>query len=143
MVYDIKNYAGNTIGTVEFPDDMPDSVIQEKLAEYAKPASGSELTDLQKLELKSVGYIEFGKKLYTTITEKVWAVNTLAIFNGNPMSVNDTITLLQTSDVLEKSLKSGSLKTAKIIIGQLVAQFPQYSDIGALAINEINSFMGL
>lgn len=143
MLYDIKNYAGDIIGSADFPDNMPSELIQEKLAEYAKPLSISSLTTLQRLEIKSVEYMGFGSKLYSTIAQKVWAINVLAASGGNPLTTNQMTTLLSTSDLLEKCLKSGSLATAKVVLISLVQAFPQYSDVGNFATSEINLFLGI
>lgn len=102
----------------------------------ANPPSG-----LAALEIKASEYISFGSQLYTKIKEKVWAINTLAISNGNPLTIQQTLTLLATSDTLEKSLKTGSLNTAKYVLTQLSGQLSQYADVCTYATNEINDFM--
>ena len=98
-------------------------------------------TPLQLLEDKSNEYLVFGNTLYSEIKRKVWAQNTLLISQGNTFSTDDMKSLLATSDLLQKSLESGSLLTAKDICSSLKTVLPIYADIADFAIIEINKFM--
>lgn len=100
-------------------------------------------TPLEVLQLKAVEYMAFGSNLFGIITQKVWAVNVLAKNNGQPLSPSQLLSLLQSSTSLQQTLESGSLATALYVISQLVAAFPQYSDIGSDATNQINQFMAI
>lgn len=101
-----------------------------------------EPTALEALELKAPDYIRFGSDLYTSIKQKVWAVNVLAKSQGSGLTPQQMVSLLQNSDTLEKSLKTGSLDMAQIVIAQLVQALPQYKDIGDWAVIQLKSFLG-
>lgn len=106
------------------------------------PSAVTPPTALEILEQKAVEYRAFGSSVFDSVSIKIWAINVLAKNDGHPLSVNDLIALLTTSDTLEKALKSGSLDTATYILGQLVIAFPQYADVGNAAIAQINDYQG-
>lgn len=103
----------------------------------------AEMTDeeiLKVLEDKSGEYITFGTNLFLKIKKKVWAVNTLNKSKGIAMSIQDMYALLEMSDILEKTLRTGSLDTAKDALNQLKIALPLYATIADFAIGEINNF---
>lgn len=128
---------------VSFPVSTTLIEVYEKINSFGvDPTSKTPLTDLELLEQKALEYMNFGRGLFVTISSKVWAVNVLAKNNGQGLTTPQLITLLTTSDSLEKALKTGSLDTAKYILGVLVGQFPQYADIGNGAVNSIKDYQG-
>lgn len=98
---------------------------------------------LSMLESKSEEYLVFGENLWETMKKKTWAINTYNKSQGNDLGVEGMKTLLSTSDLLEKSLKSGSLITARDICLMLKAQLPQYTSVADYGCAEIDSFLGL
>lgn len=95
------------------------------------------------LEIKSEDYILFGEKLWETMKRKTWAINTFNKSIGNDLGIEGMKTLLSTSDLLQKSLTTGSLLTAKDICGMLKAQLPQYTSVADFGILEINTYLGI
>lgn len=98
---------------------------------------------LKFLEDKADEYIAFGETLWNIIKKKVFAINTYNKSQGNDLTIDQMKALLATSDMLEKSLKSGSLNTSKDIANYFKATMPQYSTVCNFIISEINVFMGL
>lgn len=98
---------------------------------------------LSMLEAKSEEYIDFGVKLWEVMKRKTWAINTYNKSQGNDLGVEGMKTLLATSDLLEKSLRSGSLLTAKDISIMLKNQLPQYTSVSDFVCMEIDHFLGL
>jgi hypothetical protein len=96
---------------------------------------------LSELEGKSVKYINFGTDLWNEIKKKVWALNTYNKSLGINLTSEQMTTLFATSDMLEKSLKTGSLLTAIYICNGLIITVPQYSSIANFALAEINGFV--
>lgn len=128
---------------VEFPTGTTLVDVYTRINSFgADPSTKPAPTALEILEQKATEYMTFGTQVFTTVSTKVWAVNVLAKSNGQPLTTPQLITLLTTSDTLEKSLKSGSLDTAKYVLGQLVIAFPQYADIGNAAVAQINDYQG-
>lgn len=99
------------------------------------------LTQLETLELSSVKYINFGTGLYSEILRKTWAFNTLLKIQNNPLTTQQMQSLMATSDLLEKCLKSGSLLTAMDVINALKTALPQYIDIADYALERISTFL--
>ena len=95
------------------------------------------------LESKSEDYIVFGEKLWEIMKRKTWAINTFNKSQGNDLGIEGMKTLLSTSDLLQKSLTTGSLLTAKDICGMLKAQLPQYTSVADFGILEINTYLGI
>ena len=93
------------------------------------------------LESKADEYIDFGEKLWKNVRRKIWAVNTYTFSQGSLLTLEQMKSLLGMSDLLEKSLKTGSLKTAKDVFGELKSHLPHYSSIADYATNEINKFL--
>lgn len=93
------------------------------------------------LESKSEDYIVFGEKLWEVMKRKTWAINTYNKSIGNDLGIEGMKTLLSTSDLLEKSLKSGSLITARDICNQLKIQLPQYTSVADYGTLEITTFL--
>ncbi len=87
--------------------------------------------------------MNFGASLFKDISKKVWVINTQNEMNGSPLTTPQMQSLLGTSDQIQKSLESGSLKTAKYILGLLKSAFPIYSDVADFATNEINNYLGI
>ena len=104
-------------------------------------AEMSEEEVLNYLEHKSKEYILFGSNLFNTVKQKIWAVNTHNKSKGIIMTSEQMLNLLGLSDTLEKTLKTGSLDTAKIVLNNLISVLPQYTSVGNYALNEINTFM--
>ena len=67
---------------------------------------------LETLENKSIEYIDFGTNLWEVVKRKVWAINTYNRSQNINLTTEQMTLLLSMSDVLEKSLKTGSLLTA-------------------------------
>lgn len=127
----------------DFPVETPIEEVYQRANSYGPdPSTIAPLTDLQILELKAIDYRAFGSEVFESLSCKVWAINVLAKNEGHPLTTNQLIALLTTSDTLEKALKSGSLDTAKYILGQLIAAFPQYADAGNEAVAKINEYQG-
>lgn len=101
-----------------------------------------ELSPLLTLEQKSAEYINFGVSLYEKIKQKVWALNTYNKSIGLNLTTQEMLSLLSTSDTLEKSMKTGSFDTAIYIANQFKTALPQYTDIANFAIDEMNYFLG-
>jgi len=95
------------------------------------------------LEAKADEYIKFGGKIWEIVKKKVFAVNTYNKSIGVVMTIDEMKTLLSTSDMLEKSLKSGSFDTSKNITIYLKSIMPQYSDVCDYIVAELNTFMGI
>ena len=93
------------------------------------------------LESKADEYIDFGEKLWKNVRRKIWAVNTYTFSQGSVMTLKQMKSLIGMSDLLEKSLKTGSLKTAKDVFSELKSHLPHYSSIADYATNEINTFL--
>jgi hypothetical protein len=139
--------------TVEAREVFYENIAQEVLAEVQRQAASGEvpdaapplepLTQIQILELKAAQYINFGVDLYHKIKRKVWALNTLAISQGTPLTISQTMTLLAYSVNLENTLKTGSLASAKYVLGQLNIALPQYAAVCAYANSEIDTFMAV
>jgi|GEM_PF-4434817 len=105
--------------------------------------SKSEEEILIELEKKSEEYINHGHELFEIVKKKTWAVNTLNISKGIVLSTEQMKSLLSTSDMLEKSLKTGSFKTAKDVALYLKITLPQYASIADFVISDLNQFMGI
>lgn len=103
----------------------------------------TEEESISELEDKSDDYIEFGTILWSKTKRKVWALNTYNKSVGITLSSSEMFSLFTTSDMIEKSLKTGSLDTAIYICGQLKVALPQYINIANFIINEINIFKGV
>lgn len=115
---------------------------QEQYNEYV--STNSQLTQdqvLSLLESKSQDYIAFGESLWEQIKRKTWAINTYNKSIGNDLGIEGMKTLLSISDLLEKSLRAGSLLTGRDICTQLKTQLPQYTSVSEFAILEINTFL--
>jgi hypothetical protein len=93
------------------------------------------------LESKADEYILFGEKLWNVIKKKVFAINTYNKSQGNDLTIDQMKALLATSDMLEKSLKSGSLNTAKDVAVYFKTVMPQYGSVCDFILSEVNTFM--
>lgn len=98
---------------------------------------------LEMLEQKSVEYIDFGMGLWELVKRKVWALNTYNKSQGINLTTEQMTALFSMSDMLEKSLKTGSLLTAIYICNNLSNSVPQYSSVTAYTIYELQVFMGI
>ena len=117
---------------------------QEQYNEYI--SQNSQMTQEQVLtilESKSEDYILFGEKLWEVMKRKTWAINTFNKSQGNDLGIEGMKILLSTSDLLQKSLTTGSLLTGKDICGMLKAQLPQYTSVADFGILEINTYLGI
>ena len=97
---------------------------------------------LMLLESLSEKYIGYGIELFKVLKRKIWAVNTYNKSLGNELTIEQMTALLQTSDILQKALESGSLLTAISILNQLKTSLPSYSSVADFALADISSFLG-
>lgn len=93
------------------------------------------------LEALSEKYIVYGSQLYQTLKRKIWAVNTYNKSLGYELTIAEMTALLQTSDILQKALESGSLLTAISILQQLKVSLPSYSSVADFALADISAFL--
>lgn len=141
--YTISDPNSTQVFGVEFPTGTTLIDVYLRINSFGPDLSTkAPLTDLQVLEVKAAEYMSFGRQVFATLSEKVWAINVMAKNEGHGLTTEQLIALLSTSDTIEKALKTGSLDTAKYILGLLVAQFPQYSDAGNEAIAVIKDYQG-
>lgn len=142
-IAEMNPYTGDIPVGYEIMSDLEIELHRElHLPEYqAWEQSHTQKSLLQILEETSPKYRIFGNSLYLTIIDKTWAFNTYLKSIGTPLSISEMQTLLNHSTMLEKSLNTGSLITAKDIANQLKAALPSYSSIADYAINEIDKFL--
>jgi hypothetical protein len=133
--------------TIEFSSvDFANAWKQEhgssaEVVEFIDPQISPTL--ISALEDTSVPYIVFGSGLFQSMKRKTWALNTYLKLQGSPLTTKQLQALLTTSDMIQKSLETGSLLTAKDVITYLMNILPQYADVGTYAIKEINTFLGI
>lgn len=96
---------------------------------------------LSMLEEKADEYIEFGTNLWNTVKKKTFAINTYNRSQGLVLSIAEMKTLLASSDLLEKTLTTGSFDTAKDVAVGMSASLPQYKSISDFIILEINTYL--
>jgi len=102
----------------------------------------SSVDQLALLENLSEKYINYGIELYKILKKKIWAVNTYNKSLGNELTIEQMTALLQTSDILQKALESGSLLTAISILNQLKIALPAYATVADYALADIAAFLG-
>ena len=102
----------------------------------------SQVDQMAMLENLSEKYILYGSQLYQTLKRKIWAVNTYNKSLGHELTITEMTALLQTSDILQKALESGSLLTAISILQQLKVSLPSYSSVADFALADIAAFLG-
>lgn len=98
---------------------------------------------IKEIEDKASGYLFFGKELWDSVKKKTFAINTYNRSIGIVMSVEDMLTLLNSADIFQKSLESGSFITALQVCTNLKNALPQYSSVADYATAEINNFLGI
>jgi len=138
-----KIQQGNTI--IEFPSlELAQAYkslnsITEDILEIEEVMSQSD--QMTTLETLSEKYILYGSQLYQTLKRKIWAVNTYNKSLGHELTIAEMTALLQTSDILQKALESGSLLTAISILQQLKVSLPSYSSVADFALADIAAFL--
>ena len=95
------------------------------------------------LEAKAEEYINFGESLWKEVRKKVWAINTYNISSGVILTSQQMMSLFSASSDLDKSLCTGSFKTAIDVCNLLKQNLPQYSSVADYTINELKKFMGI
>lgn len=95
------------------------------------------------LESKAEEYIAHGEILWREVRRKVWALNTYNISTGVIITKEDMLSLFSMSHDLERSLLTGSFKTAIDVCTLLKTSLPQYTSVADYTINSLKSFMGL
>lgn len=142
-IAEMNPYTGEIPNGYTIMSDLEIELHKEMhLPEYqAWEQSQNQKSLLQVLEETSPKYRIFGSSLYLKIVDKTWAFNTYLKSVGTPLTINEMQTLLNHSTMLEKSLNTGSLLTAKDVANQLKTALPSYSTIADYAINEIDKFL--
>lgn len=93
------------------------------------------------LEIISLKYFNFGSSLYTEIKSKVWAVNLYQKSIGNDMTLEEMKDLHNRSDLLERTLKSGSFLTSIDLLNELAIIYPMYATISSYAVAKLQTFL--
>lgn len=116
----------------------------EEYSQYVQQNSQMNVQEtLATLESKAQEYIEFGEVLWKEVRKKVWAVNTLSISSGLIMTKEEMLNLFNLSHDLERSLQTGSFKTAIDVCTYLKTVLPQYASVADYTILKLREFMGL
>jgi len=140
-----KIQQGNTI--IEFPSlELAQAYkslnsIAEEVLQFEEVMSQSD--QMAVLETLSEKYINYGSDLFKTIKKKIWAVNTYNKSLGSELTIAELTSLLQTSDILQKSLESGSLLTAISVLNQLKTSLPSYASVADYALADISYFLSI
>lgn len=103
----------------------------------------SQSESLALLESKAEEYIAHGEILWREVRRKVWAVNTYNISTGVILTKEDMLNLFSMSHDLERSLLTGSFKTAIDVCTLLKTSLPQYASVADYTINSLKNFMGI
>lgn len=119
------------------------SVTNNYSGEIEQFEENSQATAMSVLEDKADKYIDFGERLWKSVKKKIWAINTFAASNGQPLTSQQMATLLSASDMIQKALETGSFNQAKQILAYLKNSYPNYSSIADYATTEINTFLGV
>lgn len=96
---------------------------------------------LMMLEDKAEDYIEYGVNIWKQVKKKTFAINTYNKSQGIIMTIEEMKMLLSSTDLLEKTLKTGSFDTAKNVVLGMALSLPQYQSIADFVVSEINSYM--
>lgn len=93
------------------------------------------------LESRAGEYFIFGNHVWNEVKRKVFAINVINKSSGIEPTVSEMQTLLSTSDMLQKSLESGSFYTAIYVANSLKSALPQYAPVCDFVVLEINNFL--